>query len=119
MVILFTGHRNKTCHPDALANILSMYPGAVWLHGGAIGFDSQVESFARSHGVETIVMRPDYARLGRSAPLRRNDDMLSRCDLVVACYDGRQSGRTFYTVNKARALGKQVILIPAISGTGA
>ncbi|GEM_PF-2799099 len=56
-------------------------------------------------------MRPDYARLGRSAPLRRNDDMLSLCDLVVACYDGRQSGGTFYTVNKARALGKQVILI--------
>ena len=81
------------------------------LPGGAIGFALQVESFTRSHGVETIVMRPDYARLGRSAPLRRNDDMLSLCDLVVACYDGRQSVGTFYTVNKARALGKQVILI--------
>lgn len=111
MVILFSGHRNRKASNSDLCKIIDCYPGAVWLHGGAIGFDSQVELFARENGVQTQVIRPDYDRFGKSAPLRRNDQMIELCDLVIALYDGRKSGGTYYTIKKARETGKRVIVI--------
>lgn len=111
MVILFSGHRNRKASNSDLCKIIDHFPGAVWLHGGAIGFDSQVELFARENGVQTQVIRPDYGLFGKAAPLRRNDQMIELCDLVIALYDGRKSGGTFYTIKKAREMGIKVIII--------
>lgn len=41
--------------------------------------------------------------------LVRNDFMLSHADRIVACYDGRRHGGTFYTCNRARAMNIPVI----------
>ncbi|WP_176702589.1 SLOG family protein [Bacteroides thetaiotaomicron] len=41
--------------------------------------------------------------------LVRNDFMLSHASLIVACYDGRRRGGTFYTCNRARAMNIPVI----------
>jgi hypothetical protein len=109
-VILFTGHRDRHLDPAQLEMIAGLYEGAIWLHGGAIGFDSQVECFAKAHGIETKVVPPDYARYGRSqAPLVRDCQMVEMADFVVACYDGRRNGGTAYTVTYARSEGKRVI----------
>lgn len=50
MRILFTGHRNRFANPADLEKVAADYPGATWMHGGAIGLDSQVDSYARAHG---------------------------------------------------------------------
>lgn len=99
MIIAFTGHRNsgttKACF-DALPK------DAIWIHGGAIGFDSQVERYAKIYDIKTKVILPDYEQFGKNASLIRNAAIIASADLLVACYDGRKHGGTFYTINLAK-----------------
>lgn len=77
--------------------------------GGARGPDRWAEWRAKSRGMHVIVYRPNYARYGSVAPLRRNDDMLKRLrlgDWVIAFWDGKSSG-TKMVID--RALGMQPI----------
>jgi pimeloyl-ACP methyl ester carboxylesterase len=108
---MFSGHRNCTVDESELQQILSQYPGCVFVHGGAAGFDAQVNDFANKNLIPLRKYLPDYRRFGKSAPLKRNDEMLDACDILVAAYDGRKSGGTFYTVNKAKNCGKKIILL--------
>jgi hypothetical protein len=39
MYIAFTGHRDKLCNEADLEKVLKDYPNAIWVHGGAIGFE--------------------------------------------------------------------------------
>lgn len=102
MNIAFTGHRDKTAPPADLEMIYAQYPNATWIHGGAMGFDSQVSLFAATHNIPQIMIRPDYGAHSKSAPLVRNRQIVDQGDLLVACYDGRKSGGTFYTVRYAQ-----------------
>ena len=102
--LTFTGHRDRTADETALRDLLTAYPGATWEHGGAPGFDTQVDAFARKHGLRVRVTRPDYRRYpAHCAPLKRNDEMVSRADVVIALCDGRRTGGTYYTVQEATA----------------
>ena len=115
MKITFTGHRDRYTDLAALADLADEFPGAVWVHGGAPGFDSQVESYARTRGIDTEIIRPNYkAYFPKRAPLERDLAMIAIADLVVACYDGRDKGGTAFTVKAARKAGKAVRLVPAI-----
>lgn len=102
MRIAFTGHRNKQAPIKSLEDLYELYPDATWIHGGAIGFDTQVDKFAITNGIKTEIIRPDYQRYGRGAPLIRNQQIVTNANLVVACYDGRSKGGTFYTLQLAR-----------------
>ena len=110
MHISFTGHRDKLANNSDLDMIATKYPGAIWVHGGAIGFDTQVENYARSRGIKTIVIRPDYSKFGKRAPLVRNDSIVGLGDVLVALYDGRIGGGTYYTIKKAKEIGKIVLI---------
>jgi len=111
MNISFTGHRDKRVNPDVLAEIAARYPGATWIHGGAGGFDAQVSKFARAHGISQVCIRPDYQRNGRGAPFIRNREIVNLSPVLFACYDGRNTGGTCYTVNYARKSGKNVVVL--------
>lgn len=111
--VAFTGHRNRTTYELELAAIAHCFPKAVWVHGGAKGFDSQVEDYAHKLGIKTHVIRPDYNRYGRGAPLIRNKEIVSGAKLLVACYDGRQTGGTFYTINFAKKHKIPVVIVSA------
>jgi hypothetical protein len=102
MIIAFTGHRDKL----APMNYFDSLPkDALWVHGGAIGFDGQVEAYAKSHGIKTKIVRPDYNKyIGKIAPLIRNREILNGADLLIACYDGRLYGGTLCTINLAKQL---------------
>lgn len=117
MRIAFTGHRNKvTYNTDLLSIVLDVDDGinSVWVHGGAQGFDTQVEAFAKTYDIKTIVYRPDYNKYGRRAPLVRNKLIVEGADLLVACWDGRNSGGTHYTIRLAKELGVPIKVLPAI-----
>jgi len=105
---MFTGHRDKFCDKSQFDKLPH---DALWIHGGAVGFDTQVQEYALDHNISTTILRPDYTKYGTRAPLVRNDEMLEVCDEVVAFYDGRKSGGTFYTVEKAKKLSKQITYI--------
>ena len=56
------------------------------IHGGAGGADTLAGRWAASNGIPAVVFRPNWARHGRGAGMRRNRDMLTRGkpDLVLA-----------------------------------
>lgn len=108
-MIGFTGHRNKTISMAILKNIARNFPNETWVHGGANGFDSQVEEFAKKSNIKQIIIKPDYSK-GRAAPLIRNRTIVDMCHTIFACYDGRQNGGTYYTINYAKKSKKRVII---------
>lgn len=117
MKIVFTGHRNCRTDEAELQELLVKYPNSIWVHGGANGFDNQVGKFALANGIHVIEKRPDYATHGKHAPLTRNRLMVDMPDvqLVVACYDGRESGGTLYTINYAKRKAIPVEYVSAIN----
>ena len=78
--------------------------------GGAKGVDSLAEDFARSHGIELVVFKPDYKAHLRGAPIRRNERIAKECDALLAFWDGKSRG-TRYTINYAMKLGKRVHVV--------
>lgn len=112
MIIAFTGHRNATTGIETLDKIKALYPGATWRHGGAIGFDSQVSDYAKQNNIPQEIIEPDYKQYGKAAPLIRNKAIVNGSALLAACYDGRQTGGTAYTVNLAKKLSVPILLVP-------
>lgn len=111
MKVAFTGHRDKIVDPRAFEDVPK---DALWVHGGAIGFDSQVEQYANYNNITTEIILPDYKRFGKKAPLIRNHDIVKDADLLVTNYDGRQYGGTYYTVKLAEKLNIPILNIGGV-----
>lgn len=79
------------------------------ISGGAKGIDKCAEAFAKRHNIKITVIRPDYKRYGRAAPLKRNDEIVALADVVLAIWDGNSRG-TEYVINKCKELGKPLVL---------
>lgn len=65
------------------------------LTGGADGVDAGARAWAEEAGIPHREFLPDYERFGRSAPIRRNAEMLAQADLVLAFWDGKSRGTRF------------------------
>ncbi|MBQ8623209.1 MAG: hypothetical protein IJ424_02375 [Oscillospiraceae bacterium] len=79
------------------------------ISGGAKGIDTCAEELANSLGIGLTVIRPDYRRYGAGAPIKRNDEIISLADTVIAIWDGESRG-TKYVIEKCQKLGKPVIV---------
>ena len=75
------------------------------ISGGAAGVDTDAARYAAAAGLPLTVIRPDYARYGRSAPLHRNLQIIDSCDLVLAFWDGSSRG-TAFVIDRCRKIGK-------------
>ncbi|MDR1629731.1 MAG: DNA-protecting protein DprA [Oscillospiraceae bacterium] len=60
--------------------------------GGARGIDACARDYALRHNIKLTEFLPNYARFGRTAPLRRNIAIIEYADFVVALWDGASSG---------------------------
>ena len=79
------------------------------ISGGARGIDTLAREYAQAHGIPCTEIRPDYARYGKGAPLRRNLEIIEKADLVIALWDGKSTG-TAHTIRKCREIGKPVVI---------
>jgi len=59
IVIAFTGHRDKQTEEEFFDWIPK---NALWVHGGAIGFDTQFQQYAFGDGLESFVLLRGYGR---------------------------------------------------------
>jgi hypothetical protein len=113
-VVIVTGSRmwsSKSEIAELMATLTVLDPEWV-VHGGAKGADSQAERWAKTHGRKSKVYYPDYERLGKGAPLKRNVLMLEDHPeaVVVACPRPDSRG-TYYTMKAAVDRGMDVITI--------
>jgi len=117
MVILFVGHKDARARVDVLRAIHKEFPQATWICGGNRGVDGDVVHFAHQRKIPVEIRRPEYG----TAPERwtrreHNHQMVKDADLVVAFFDGRQSGGTYYILTYARSQGKEIRTYPPRDG---
>ena len=83
--------------------------------GGAKGIDQCAKRYAEQHKIKLTGFLPDYARYGRGAPLKRNDQIIDYADVVVAFWDGKSRG-TKYVVDRCKKIEKKVIVYMFFDG---
>ena len=74
------------------------------ISGGARGVDTCAEIYARRHGIDTLIIRPDYGKYGSMAPLIRNNEIIEKADIVYVFWDGSSRG-TGYVIRKCHSRG--------------
>lgn len=78
--------------------------------GGANGVDSIAEKWARQHGIEVLIYKPQYEVYGgKYAPIQRDKELVNASDIVIAFWDGKSKG-TKFTIEYARELGVPTIV---------
>ena len=87
----------------ALDRVRSKYPDMVLVHGGGPGAEKIAARWAEARGVHQVVCKPDWNAHGRSAPFRRNDQLLSLLPKGVIGFPG--SGISENLLDKAVQLG--------------
>lgn len=75
--------------------------------GGAKGIDSCAEKYAKENSLPIKIFLPEYDKYGRTAPLKRNIQIIDYADLVMAFWDGTSHG-TKFVIDKCREKGKQI-----------
>lgn len=78
--------------------------------GGASGIDQIAEEYADRHKLSKYIIRPQYQRFGRAAPLKRNEQMVDMADAVLIVWDGVSKG-TKYTVDYVNKKQKPLFLL--------
>lgn len=82
----------------------------VIITGGANGVDTIAEKFADDNKISKLVIRPDYSRYKRAAPLKRNEVMIDLSDKVLIIWDGKSKGSE-YAIKYAQKRGKQLQIV--------
>ena len=77
------------------------------ISGGAIGIDTLAEEVADKRRISKSIIRPEYDKYGKKAPLIRNKEIVERAELVIAFWDGKSRG-TKFTIDYAKKLNKKV-----------
>lgn len=75
--------------------------------GGALGVDTCARDYAKEKGLKLTEFLPDYRQFGRSAPLKRNIQIIDYADVVFAFWDGTSHG-TKFVIDNCRKRGKKV-----------
>lgn len=85
------------------------------ISGGASGVDSIAEQYADDHRLSKLILRPQYCKYGKAAPIRRNEAMVELADRVLVIWDGVSKG-TRSTIRYAEKHRKEVAVI-RVNGT--
>jgi hypothetical protein len=77
--------------------------------GGAKGIDELAENYADEKHIPKLIIRPEYNKYGKAAPLIRTKAIIEKSDLIIVFWDGESKG-TQYAIKYATSLGKKIIL---------
>lgn len=115
MKLLITGSRAQL-HYDRVKNGIAEIEKIAGkkvteiLHGDAIGNDQLAKKYANENELQETAIKPNYGKYGKSAPLKRNDEMIKLSDATLAIYaTNKRSGGTMYTANRSKKAGKLVV----------
>jgi len=109
MKIAVIGSRSIT-DPNEVTGQLENLTVTKIISGGAAGVDTIAERWADLTGTPKLIIKPNYQRYGKAAPLERNKLIVEAADYVIAIWDGKSTG-TLQAVNYAKKIGKPVQVI--------
>ena len=75
--------------------------------GGARGIDTCAREYAQANGIKLTEFLPDYEKYGRSAPIKRNRNIIDYAEAVIAFWDGRSRG-TGYVIDQCFRSRKKI-----------
>ncbi len=107
MKVAVVGSRNLSINnmddyiPNNVSEIIS---------GGAKGIDTDAKKFALNNNIPYKEFLPNYARYGKSAPLKRNIEIIKYSDIVIAFWDGKSHG-TRFVINNCKSLNIPIKII--------
>lgn len=82
------------------------------LHGGAKGADTLAQKWADENGIKTHVIKPNYEKHGKVAPLIRNKELVKLADITLAFYsDDKRTGGTGHTATETIKTEKPLLEI--------
>ena len=93
-----------------LKDTLRKYLPFTLVSGGAIGADRLGEKFADEYGLEKIIYPAEWEKYGKSAGYIRNKQVVSKCDMLIAFWDGQSRG-TKHAIDLVKRMGKKVIIV--------
>ena len=79
------------------------------ISGGAKGADTLGAIYAKEYNLKLTVFKPDWT-IGKHAGFIRNTQIIEAADVIIAFWDGESKG-TLDSINKAKKLDKQVVVI--------
>ncbi len=77
--------------------------------GGAKGIDTCARQYALKNNIKLTEFLPEYNKYGRSAPLKRNLQIIEYADMVIAFWDKSSRG-TKFVIDNCRKINKKVIV---------
>ncbi len=104
MKVAIIGSRNLTIKnlkkyiPENTTEIVS---------GGAKGIDTCAREFAINNKIKFKEILPQYNKYGKTAPLKRNIEIIDYADIVIAFWDGESRG-TKFVIDKCIEKGKKI-----------
>lgn len=109
MRIVVCGSRSWRDRSAVEAALKRLPRGSQVVHGDARGADRMAGSVAERLGHFVARMPAEWTRYGKSAGMRRNEQLLTcvRPDLVIAFWDGSSRG-THNMIDRARRAGVRV-----------
>ena len=82
------------------------------MFGGNVDIIAVTAKPIRVISISKLILRPNYARFGRAAPLKRNEQMVDIADMVIVVWDGVSRGSA-HTIRYAEQKGKCVQVVRA------
>jgi hypothetical protein len=77
--------------------------------GGAPGADRLAELYADQNSINTLILKADWDKYGKSAGMIRNKDIVDNAEYIIAFWDGVSKG-TKNSIDRAKKAGKQVVV---------
>jgi len=116
MNIGIVGSRKRTDKENITKYVEQLPAGVVVVSGGCRGVDSWAVEAARQRGLQTVEFLPDTAHCQQrfeytQAFYARNAQIAAACDKLVAFVDPSRKGGTENTINHAKKLGKEIVIL--------
>ncbi len=115
MKIVIAGCRNYNNYNEAktfidiIINKIPNKENIKILSGGARGADALGERYAKENGFKIEYHPADWAKYGKSAGPKRNQEMAQACDIAICFWDSHSKG-TKSMIDYARKYGKLVFI---------
>lgn len=101
--------KNKSLLDETMQKLLLQHNITHIVSSGARGADTLGVQWANKQNIETIVFNPDFKKR-KNAYHFRNRQIIKESDIVVAFWNGHSTG-TKYTINFAKTLEKETIIV--------